>query len=97
MLLFLEIWLTIKAWRSGWNAWALIPGAIMLPLAFLIGATVDVDPQAAVRVFPIFLMIDLIYVGVLIGMVKSRPAWVTTAHTASLATPPVATTEGLHS
>jgi hypothetical protein len=33
MILLLEIWLTIRAWKNGWGARALIPGG----LAFLAG------------------------------------------------------------
>jgi hypothetical protein len=35
--LILQIWLTKRAWQSGWGAAALIPVAVAYPLAFLLG------------------------------------------------------------
>jgi hypothetical protein len=39
ILLILEIWLTIKAWRKGWRALALLPGGIALGGSFVLGAS----------------------------------------------------------
>jgi hypothetical protein len=37
MLLFLEIMLTVTAWRKGYKAWALVPLGLALLIGFLIG------------------------------------------------------------
>jgi len=36
-LLILELILTVVAWRKGWRGWALLPGAIVLFMAFTAG------------------------------------------------------------
>jgi len=39
MLLILEIILTIKAWRKGYKAWALVPVGLVMLIGFMIGAS----------------------------------------------------------
>ena len=38
MLMIVEIWLTVAAWRAGWKAWALLPIACSAGFGFLLGA-----------------------------------------------------------
>ena len=38
MLLLLEIFLTVRAWKKGWGARALIPMALVFTVGFLLGA-----------------------------------------------------------
>lgn len=39
MLLLLEIWLTVAAWRAGWKATALLPTGAAIAVGILLGAS----------------------------------------------------------
>lgn len=73
MILLLEIYLTYKAWVRGWKGRALVPWAIMLPVAFVLGwmaGTGEMDEDALLGVT---LMLDLSLVVILAVMaVKGR-------------------------
>lgn len=38
MLMILEIWLTVSAWRKGWKGWAIVPGACVVAIAVFAAA-----------------------------------------------------------
>jgi len=74
MILALEIWFTIAAWRNGWGPVALIPVGLCLLLGTAIGASLPngVDGGALALLF----IPDLVALGTLIGMSRKAPAWV---------------------
>lgn len=71
MLMVIEIWLTVKAWRKGWGAWALAPWGVLVGLAFLAGIVTAMGggPESLRGVDPIVLLpLDLINIAVLSWM-----------------------------
>lgn len=73
MLLILEIWLTVAAWRKGWRGWALLPLGIGGGIAILIGAAVGASGGSIDQATPALLLFDLACIGTLIGMVARAP------------------------
>jgi hypothetical protein len=73
MLLIVEIVLTISAWRKGWGAKALFPGAGGLFAAFLTGAVMGNAGASAGATFGVLLLLDLSLVAVLSWMVRNAP------------------------
>ena len=59
MLLFIEIALTIAAWQRGWKARALLPMAIVMGLAMVIGFGVGASGGDVEAVLGLGLMLDL--------------------------------------
>jgi len=73
MILLLEIYLTYKAWVRGWKGRALVPWAIMLPVAFAIGWTAGTGGMDENALFGVTLMLDVALVVILAVMaVKGR-------------------------
>jgi hypothetical protein len=71
--LIIEICLTCKAWKKGWKGWALLPMAIGLGSAFMLGVVIGAnggDPAAA---FGIGLLIDVSIIVALAVMVAKAP------------------------
>ena len=66
-MLFLEIILTIFAWRKGWRWWALVPVGICLLIGFIIGFLIGAnggsvnDIGAAGWIFDVGAIIALIF------------------------------------
>jgi hypothetical protein len=73
MLLILEIWLTVKAWRNGWRGWALLPMGAVMGIAFLIGMAVGAAGGSVKEAYPVVLLIELTGVGALIRMAIRPP------------------------
>jgi hypothetical protein len=74
MILVLEIFLTVKAWRKGWGVRGLLPMGIALAIGLTVGGLIaasggSIEPQHQLALLPI----DLATVGVLIAMVKRAP------------------------
>jgi hypothetical protein len=72
MILFIEIALTISAWRKGWGGWALLPGGIALVLGALLGLAMGPTATTGDLIVPL-LMIDGLAIFALIGMVVKGP------------------------
>lgn len=74
LLLIVEIWLTVAAWRKGWRAWSLLPLGFTLLVAAVIGAAVEVSGGSIERVdIPVSLLLHVVCLGVLIGLAKRAP------------------------
>ena len=73
MLLILEIWLTVKAWRKGWRAWALLPLGIVMAVAFLIGVAVGASGGSVGNAYPVALLVELAGIGALIRLATRAP------------------------
>jgi len=73
MLIILEIILTIWAWRKGWGAKALLPAGIILGFSFLVGIFIAVANGNIDAVKPMFIVLDLVMVGVLTYMIAKPP------------------------
>jgi hypothetical protein len=69
LLLFLEVVLTVRAWRKGWGAWALVPVGAMAAVAFTVGALLG--PEVANTPLPIVL--ELAAFAALIGLNAAEP------------------------
>ena len=69
-MLFIEIALTVAAWRRGWRARALWPMGIGLGIGTLVGIAVGGD---IAQVPPAVLLFDVACIAVLIGMVCRPP------------------------
>jgi len=74
MLTIVEIILTVVAWRRGWKAWALLPLGVCFILALLLGAAVTASGGSVEAAFPVLFLLDLACVGVLLGLVTTRPS-----------------------
>ena len=72
MILFIEIALTISAWRKGWRGWALLPGVMALVLGALLGLAMGTTATRGDLIVP-SLMIDGLAIFALIGMVVKGP------------------------
>lgn len=72
MLLILEIILTVAAWRRGWKAWALLPFAVYLFLAFMFGAVIGASGGSMDTALAVGFLLDLTAIVTLIVMV-ARP------------------------
>jgi hypothetical protein len=79
MLLIVEIWLTVKAWRKGWRAKALVPGGILLAAVFLMGVAVEGSGGSIEAVMPLGLLLELACIGVLIRLATRAPRFVPTS------------------
>lgn len=87
MLLVLEIFLTVIAWRKGWKGWALLPTGITMLFGILLGAAVEApggSPQAA---YPVAFLADLGNVAVLVGLSTRAPRHIQPQEIAAPATP----------
>lgn len=73
MLLFLEIYLTIAAWRKGWKGWAILPIAIGMAVAFVIGMEVGASGGSNDSAFAVGLIVDFGIILALIMMVLKKP------------------------
>lgn len=71
MLLFLEIYFTVRAWGRGWGAGALLPWVIIWPIGMAIGASLG--PDGAATAFGIGLALDFLLIGILSAMAGSAP------------------------
>jgi hypothetical protein len=72
MLLVLEIWLTVKAWRAGWRGWALVPWAVGL-VAVVALAGIGGDPTSAEDGSIVMsLFVDLALIATLAVMSRGR-------------------------
>jgi uncharacterized membrane protein YfcA len=94
-MLFIEIALTVAAWRRGWRARALWPIGIGLGLGAVLGAALGAAGSMPQDLLPALLLLDLACIAVLIGMVcqPPQPAQEPTLTTAPLS-PPVPTKSG---
>lgn len=86
MLLF-EIWLTVVAWRKGWRMYALLPLGIGMIVAFLVGMAVGASSGSIEHTAPVFFLLDLICLGVLIGMAIRKPQRVQSAEMPEVGVP----------
>lgn len=73
MLLILQIWLTVVAWRKGWRSRALIPVGVSLTGALVIGLAVGAGGGSFQQVAPVLVLLDLMTVAVLIGLTRRAP------------------------
>ena len=73
MLLVLEIFLTVAAWRKGWKGYALLPCAITFLFGFLMALAVQSSGGSISPVSPIGLVVELINIGVLIRLAAKVP------------------------
>jgi predicted lipid-binding transport protein (Tim44 family) len=71
MLLALEIWLTVKAWKNGWKALALLPGALAFVMGLAIGASAGRSDAGSVLVLG--LMLDFTTIAVLGFLCSKAP------------------------
>jgi uncharacterized membrane protein YfcA len=78
-MLFLEIGLTIAAWRKGWRGMALLPMVAALLFGFLVGAAAGANGATAQSVLPFAFLGDLLCVVALIAMAKHAPRSVETS------------------
>jgi hypothetical protein len=69
MLLFLEVVLTVRAWRKGWGAWALAPVGALAAVAFAMGALIG--PEVLHSPLPIVL--ELAACAGLVGLNVAEP------------------------
>jgi len=65
MLLILEIILTVKAWKNGWKALALLPLGLALGVGFVIGAAMAVSGGSMEDYWGFCLLGDLAAIAVL--------------------------------
>ena len=89
MLLILEIILTVKSWKNGWKALALIPCALALFVGFIVGASVP-PGSSSENLLVMGLIIDLVSIAILGVMAAKAPQLATTA---SSSTPAIVTDE----
>ncbi|MFC2069976.1 hypothetical protein ACFLTB_02225 [Chloroflexota bacterium] len=68
MILGLEIFLTILAWRRGWKGWALLPLVIAFGAAFLFGLIMGISGASEEEALVMSLGFDIACIAVLIGM-----------------------------
>ncbi len=68
MLLFIEIALTMAAWKRGWKGWALLPIVIAMGIGFMSGLFMVSEESA----FAFGLMLDLMCAAALVGMVVAK-------------------------
>jgi hypothetical protein len=73
MFLLTEIGLTVAAWRRGWRWWALLPLGGAVGLAVFLGIAVGASGGSVAQAKPVFLLLDLIGIGTLIGLVARAP------------------------
>lgn len=73
MLLIAEIILTITAWRKGWRGWALLPMAVVLGLAFVIGLAVGAAGGSDQDVVGPCLILEVLGIVALIIMAARAP------------------------
>jgi hypothetical protein len=73
MLLILEIWLTIAAWRKGWGALALLPIGAMLLIGFCIGLAVGASGGGTAELMAPALVVELLGILTLIVMASVAP------------------------
>jgi hypothetical protein len=74
MLLIIEIWLTVAAWKKGWKAKALIPGAVLLAVALMIGLSAGASGADTTGMSLMCLPLDVLYIIVLAIMARKAPA-----------------------
>jgi hypothetical protein len=72
MLLIVEIYLTVQAWRNGWRGRALLPVGIGFATMFMLGAIMGAEVSGEV-LFTIGLIGDFSVIAVLIGMCAHAP------------------------
>jgi hypothetical protein len=72
MILFIEIALTISAWRKGWGGWALLPGVAALASGFLLGLAMGPTATTGQLLIP-SLFIDGAAIFALVHMVRNAP------------------------
>jgi hypothetical protein len=73
LMLIIQISLTVSAWRKGWKGWALLPMAIELTLAFIVGAAVGASGGSVEDLWGPFFLVDLLTVAALITMACRAP------------------------
>jgi hypothetical protein len=73
MIALIEIVLTIVAYRKGWKLKALLPLASSLVAAFLMGIALGAGGGSVQRAMPAFFMVDVVCLGVLIGLCVRAP------------------------
>lgn len=83
-MLLLQIALTIAAWRNGWRMRALIPIAAALTVGFLAGGALGASGGSLETAAPLFILGDVVCLGVLIAMARRAPAGVLAAETAGI-------------
>lgn len=72
-MLFIEIALTVAAWRRGWRARALWPLGIGMGIGFVVGAALSASGSRVEQLPPALLLFDVACIAVLIGMVCRPP------------------------
>ena len=71
MLLVIEIFLTVAAWRKGWRGVALIPVACGLVVGGMLGVSAGESGLSSMA--PVMMVGDVIITGVLIAMAAKAP------------------------
>ena len=79
MLMFLEICLTVIAWKRGWKGWALLPLAITLATGFVAGAIAyfvngPEEPPLAIEILSDLALIIALVVMIARPRRKAKPA-----------------------
>ena len=73
MLLILEIWLTVKAWRKGWKALALLQLGVALGIGFVVGAVIGASGGSGEDLWAWGLIGDLTAIVILAFMCARLP------------------------
>jgi len=73
MILALEIWMTVDAWRKGWGPRALLPLGVACAVGLFVGAAAGANNTDISGMFPLFLIGDLACLGALQAMRKTPP------------------------
>jgi hypothetical protein len=72
-MMFIEIWLTVLAWRKGWKGYALLPMGVSFSLAFLTGIVVGLSGGSVDRLWSVGILLEVCVIVALILMVNRQP------------------------
>lgn len=73
MLLILEIWLTVQAWKKGWKALALLPLGVVVGICFTVGAVIGASGGSVEDLWALGLICDVTAIVILAFMCAKAP------------------------
>ncbi|MEK7408192.1 MAG: hypothetical protein AAB225_24240 [Acidobacteriota bacterium] len=73
LMLIIEIWLTVAAWRKGWRGYALRPVAFAFVAGLFIGMGAGTSGRTLADILPLAVLLDLACIGVLIRLAIRGP------------------------
>ena len=73
LMLIIELWLTVAAWRKGWRGYALLPVAFAFVTGLFIGMGAGANGRTLADIMPLAVVLDLVCIGVLIRMAVRGP------------------------